>query len=793
MREEIYWPAAKGEKHRYYGVNLFREVLFFCVCAGVLFLGGCSTTKKLTEGQVLYTGVKKMKIETEKGVRLEGPKSSAITGPLSYPPNNPLYSPYVRTPFPIGLWVYNWNIKKKKGFKYWLYKQLAKKPVLISDVQPDLRLKVVDYAAKDYGYFGVKSDYRLIYNKRNPKKAKISYHVYIPKAYVLGDIHLWGWEGRMSRILQNTWGRSLLVKGNEYDLGTLEDERERVATVLRNRGYYYFRPDYIEILADTTQERGVVDIRVALKRGVPQNALRPYKINQVDLILEDSFTGVARDSFYFHGFNIDYTKPLRIKPKIIASSIRLLPGEVYSAARQNRTQANLIRLGIFKYANLAVTPADTLVRDSFGKLDVRITAAYDLPIETEIEVDVSSKSNNLLGPGLILSVTNKNLFRGGENLSFRLNGAYEWQTGKKQGKSTSGLINSYEIGLNADLSVPRLLVPGFMKRERDFAERTHFQLGVDFLNRHTFFRMISFTGAANYNFQSSLRKYHTITPLKINYTYLLRTSSAFDSTMTNNPAIALSFKNQFIPSMSYSYTYDRAATSRNPNRFMWQSTLMSAGNVLSGILFLTGNRQGSGKTIFGNPYSQFLKLTSEIVVYRRMTEKSLLAMRLLGGIGYAYGNSEVMPYSEQFYIGGANSIRAFTIRSIGPGSYHQESRNSTAYLDQTGDIKLEGNIEYRFKIGYRLNGAIFLDAGNVWLLRNDPKRPGGEFKLKGLWKEIALGTGFGLRYDISYIVLRADLGIALHTPYKNPDKHGYYNISKFKDGLAFHLAIGYPF
>lgn len=267
-----------------------------------------------------------MKIETEKGVRLEGPKSSAITGPLSYPPNNPLYSPYVRTPFPIGLWVYNWNIKKKKGFKYWLYKQLAKKPVLISDVQPDLRLKVVDYAAKDYGYFGVKSDYRLIYNKRNPKKAKISYHVYIPKAYVLGDIHLWGWEGRMSRILQNTWGRSLLVKGNEYDLTTLEDERERVATVLRNRGYYYFRPDYIEILADTTQERGVVDIRVALKRGVPQNALRPYKINQVDLILEDSFTGVVRDSFYFHGFNIDYAKPLRIKPKIIASSIRLVAG-----------------------------------------------------------------------------------------------------------------------------------------------------------------------------------------------------------------------------------------------------------------------------------------------------------------------------------------------------------------------------------------------------------------------------------------------------------------------------------
>ena len=165
----------------------------------------------------------------------------------------------------------------------------------------------------------------------------------------------------------------------------------------------------------------------------------------------------------------------------------------------------------------------------------------------------------------------------------------------------------------------------------------------------------------------------------------------------------------------------------------------------------------------------------------------------MGGLGYAYGNSSVMPYSEQFYIGGANSIRAFTIRSIGPGSYHQKSDNKTAYLDQTGDIKLEGNIELRFKIAGSLNGAIFLDAGNVWLLRNDPKRPGGEFKLAGLLNEIALGTGCGLRYDIGFIVIRGDLGVALHTPYKNPDKPGYYNISKFKDGLAFHLAIGYPF
>jgi len=768
-------------------------VVIGCIGLFLCFLASCSTTKKLSDGQVLYTGVKKMTIKMAEGAKLEEPQSSAITGPLSYAPNNPLYAPYVRTPFPVGLWVYNWNIKKQRGVKYWLYKQLAKKPVLITDVQPDLRLKVIDFAAKDYGYFGVKSSYELVYNKRNPKKAKINYNVYIPKAYTLGQIELWGWKKGIDSVVRAAMGRCLLIPGTQYDLSVLSDERERITTVLRNHGYYYFQSDYVEFLADTAEQKGVVDIRIALEQGVPTHALRPYKLRQVSLFLERSYGNRQRDSFYFHGLNIHYTKPLRVKPKIIASTIALRPGELYTARRQNRTQANMARLGIFKYTNVTISLIDTTSYKSYGLLDARIDAAYELPIETEIEMDIASKSNNLLGPGLTFGVTNNNLFRGGENLSFRLNGSYEWQTGNNNQHTSSGLINSYELGMDVGLSVPRLLLPKLLKRERDFAEKTHFQLGMDLLNRHTFFRMISFTGSANYDFQSSRRKYHSITPLKMNYTYLLETSSAFDSTMASNPAIALSFKNQFIPSMAYTYTYDRGATLRNPNRFFWQSTLMSAGNVLTGLLYLTGEHKGEGKTIFGNPYSQFLKFNTEVIAYRRLTETSLVAMRFMGGIGYAYGNSRVMPYSEQFYIGGANSIRAFTIRSIGPGSYHQESDNRTAYLDQTGDIKLEGNIELRFKLAYRLQGALFVDAGNVWLLRNDPKRPGGEFKLKGLLDEIALGTGLGLRYDIGYIVLRGDLGIALHAPYKNPDKSGYYNIPKFKDGLAFHLAIGYPF
>ena len=760
----------------------------------LFFLGGwcasCSTVKKLGEGEVLYTGVKKMNIETAEGVKLDGPEG-AITSALAYSPNNPLYSPYVRTPFPLGLWVYNWNIKKQKGVKYWIYKKLSKKPVLISDVQPNLRLKLVENTAKEYGYFGVKTGYEVVYNKRNPKKAKLIYNVRIPTAHVIGNVEYWGWKGKMDTIVKRAQAFSLLKSGMQYDLYQIEQERERVSRLLRELGYYYFQADYIEFLVDTTRVRGVADVRVSLKHGVPAFALQVYRVGKVNLVLgeakgEDGIQG--KDSLLVRGVKVYYDSPLDLRPKVIARTVHLYPGDVFSSSLQQRTQANLARLGIFKYTNMEVSRVDS---SKSGLLDVKVNAEYDLPVEMECELGVSSKSNNLLGPGLSFSITNKNAFRGGENLSFKLNGAYEWQTGKQE--ASSGLLNSYELGVDVGLSVPRLLVPDFLRSRKEFAERTNFQLGVDFLNRHSFFRMISFSGSTTYDFQSSRRMHHSVTPLKINYTYLLRTSAEFDETMANNPAIALSFQNQFIPLISYTNTYERGVTPRNPNRFYWQNTIISAGNLISAIQGMFGNREGGERTLFGNPYSQFLKATTELIVYRRVTENSQLAFRFSGGIGYAYGNSQVMPYSEQFYIGGANSIRAFTIRSLGPGSYHQETTNSTAYLDQTGDIKLDLNLEYRTFLFWKLNGAAFIDAGNVWNIRNQGIQSEGVFKFNRFYKQLAVSYGLGIRFDLDFLILRFDGGMkAVNPMYTGRDRYPIIS-PDFKRDFAFHFAVGYPF
>ncbi len=780
---------AKGKKLRF-SVS-FR--MFFCVWSCLfylLFFSACSTTKKLAEGEVLYVGVKKMKIETPAKVKLNGTQKSGVTGPLSVKPNNPLYSPYVRTPFPIGLWVYNWNIKKEKGFKWWLYRKLAKKPVLISDVQPELRLKMVENNMKNFGFYGIRSRYEIIPKKRNPRKARISYRVDLPEPFRYGTIQLWGWQPDMDTIVRASMRFSELKTGEQYDINILNEERQRISDRLRNRGYYFFQPDYIEFLVDTTVGNKIADVRISLKQGIPANAFQVYKIRNVDVVLTGNEGLGGLDSMVCDSVKIIYEPPVTLKSNVLVRAVKVRPGQTYSAIRQSRTQAAFVQLGVFKFANMTITVPDSIGRNV---LDMQISGDFALPIETEIETDVSSKSNNLLGPGLTLGVTNRNMFKRAETFGVRLTGSYEWQIGgNKEATGNSGLMNSYELGLNFNLSVPRLLIPRFLQSKRDRREQTQFQIGTDLLNRHNYFRMISFWGSATYDFNSSYRNYHSVVPFKLNYTYLLRTSQAFDSVTLRNPAVAQSFRNQFIPSMSYTYTYDRTATYRNPNRLFWQTSLTQAGNIIAGVQYLAGNHKGEGKRILKNRYSQFLKLTSELIGYKAVDNNNQLAMRLMGGIGYAYGNSKVMPYSEQFYIGGSNSIRAFHIRSIGPGSYHPvETKYS--YLDQTGDIKLEGNIEYRFKIYERFRGALFPDAGNVWLLKKEEQRPGGEFRVKGLPKEIALGTGFGLRYDFSYIVIRADLGIPIHAPYAT-GKSGYYNITgSFWKGLVLNLAIGYPF
>ena len=403
-------------------------------------------------------------------------------------------------------------------------------------------------------------------------------------------------------------------------------------------------------------------------------------------------------------------------------------------------------------------------------------------------MNASSKSNSYIGPGLIFQLTNHNIFGGGEKLTVQLNGNYEWQTGK----GARNIFNSYEFGLTGTLAFPRLLAPRFIRRTQRELNWTTFSLNADLLNRPHYFRMAQFNAGVNYQWQYSRHVSNQFTPFKLTYTKLMSTTEEFDQIMADNRAIALSFRSQFIPQMSYTYTYDRFLERRERiNGFNFTASVTEAGNIFDGIWRLCGAK--GEKRLFGIPFSQFVKGQAQLVYTRRLIPhtENWLVNRILIGAEHAYGNSTEVPYAEQFYIGGANSIRAFTVRSIGPGSYRAPKKSVNGYFDQTGTFKLELNSEYRFPIISVLHGAVFVDAGNVWLLKKDATRPGGELRAKSFLRDIALGTGVGLRVDIGMLVVRGDLGYGLHAPWLMK-KPGYFNI-RFGDAFAFHLAIGYPF
>ena len=753
--------------------------------AAVLF-AACSTTKRLAEGEQLYTGVKKMNIEPPAGMKLPAAVESEIRSSLSVKPNNPLYSPYVRTPFPIGLWVYNNFYRGDSVRQSWLYRKLAKTPVLVSDVKPDLRMRMVGDIMDNHGYFGSGMEYEIV-QKKNPRKVRISYDIKAAPPWYYNSIEYPPANTQIGTIIGELKGDSRLRVGARYDTDSLSDERIRISNILRDRSFYYFRPNYLEYLADTTVQRYKVDLRMVMAQGIPPDALRPYMTGNVTINLLDT-EGGKPDSTYVDNIKVRYFGKLRLRPAVIRRITAISPGAPATVSSTNKTLSNYTKLGVFRYVDLEVTPLDSI--RGGDSLDMTLSASFDLPLQAQLEVDFSTKSNSFIGPALTLGIRHGNFLRGGEALSVKLNGNYEWQTGNTGTGAFSSAINSYQFGVNTSLALPYMVAPRFVPRSSRYSAHTTFALGGNIMKRPNFFTMLSANTYVSYDFQSDAYASHNITLLKFTYNDLLRTTAAFDSTMLANPALAQSFIRQLIPSASYTITYDRSYGSRNQDRLIWQASATTAGNILAGIYAMAGKK--GTKYIFGIPFSQFVKGTFEIKYYKRVMGKNTLALRFMAGAGYAYGNSDVLPYSEQFYVGGANSIRAFTIRSLGPGGYSSDEWDMYGYFDRTGDFKAEATAELRFPIIAKLGGAVFLDAGNIWLLENDPTRPGGTIGSGNILEQIALGTGAGLRYDLSFLVIRADLGIGIHLPYRT-ERAGYYNIPSFREGLGFHLAIGYPF
>lgn len=754
----------------------------------------CSVTKNLPDDEILYTGIEKVVVQEMDSTQAGEAALEEIRAALDYPPNNALLgSSTVRLPLPFGLWIYNALVHKEGKVGKWLFETFAAKPVLMTNANPEVRVRVAQNLLKENGYFRGDASYELVPNAKDPKQAKVRYNITMRDPYTIDSIQYPRRRQRRDSVIRTEVWETLIHKGDNFNVVQLEAERQRIYANMRNNGFYYYRPEYMTYKADTFKVPGKVWLRAVPSETLPLAALRSWKIGNITVALNEYDQTPFTDTLYYNGIEILYHNKLKVRPAVLHRKIPFRRGDRYSSTKEELAQTNLARLGIFKYSEMQFTPRDTSRR--CDTLDLRVNSAFDLPLDGELEFNVTTKSNDQTGPGAIFSVKRKNVFGGGETFGVQLKGSYEWQSGKRRVAGKSALMNSWEFGISSTLTLPQLLFPGYLKRNLHYPSSTTFRIDADQMNRAKFFKLLSFGGSATLDFQSSETSHHSVTPFRLTYNKLQHTTATFDSIADANKALYLSLKDQFIPAISYSYTYDDTPVKSKNHHVWWQTSVTQSGNIISLFYAMAGKKLGDeNKKFLGNVFSQFTKVSSEIRYNRMLAKGHHLVGRLSAGVIYGYGNAEnhTTPYSEQFYIGGANSLRAFTIRSVGPGRFRPDPDNRYGYIDQTGDLKFEANLEYRFPIFGSLYGATFLDAGNIWLINNDPQRHGGQMKWGRFFRDLALGTGLGIRYDLDFIVFRVDCGIGLHIPYET-GKKGYYNIPQFKDALGIHLAIGYPF
>lgn len=756
-----------------------------------MFCAGCSTTSNLPEGEVLYTGLKKINYldrdSSDYSVQVEEEVEAALT----CAPNGALLgSSYYRTPFQLKLWIYNRYANSTSKFGKWMLKTFGHEPVLVSYVSPKMRALVAKNLLRSNGYFNADVGYEIIPQK-NPKKAKISYTVKNNQLYTIDTIKYLRYPAEMDSLIHTTMDNSRLRTGEAFAVSSLDAERNRLNSLFRDNGFYFYRSAYSVFLADSVSNPGRVELHMQPVAGMPAEARRKWYLGRMRVELRRSAMEQLTDSIIHRNLSVYYSgKKPPIRLRTLLRDIKLRRKQLYSQTNYQDSAGVINSLGLFSMSDFKFTPRDTTA--ACDTLDMTLNCVFDKPYDGSIEANYMIKSNDRTGPGLVLNVTKRNAFRGGEKLNFSLKGSYEWQTGRRVSGGSSSAINSYEYGADISVEYPRIEAPfGLYSRHRFYKPpSTLLSLSGNVLNRANYFKMLTVTAGLTYKFQTSPNSRHEFSPLLLDYNFLRNTTATFDSIMTANPAIYVSMRNQFVPKIKYTYTYTSPTGSLNP--ILWETTVTEGGNLLS-LFYVAAGKDFSkkGKGLFGNPFAQFVKLNTSLRKTWQTGQKSQLVGRVAAGILWAYGNSDRAPYNEQFYVGGANSIRAFTVRSIGPGKYVAPNTNY-AYLDQTGDIKLELNLEYRFNLFGNLYGATFLDAGNIWLLKKDPNRPDSEFKPSTFFRQLATGTGVGLRYDMDFIVLRLDLGVAIHVPY-DTGKSGYYNIPKFWDGVGLHFAIGYPF
>lgn len=768
-----------------------KGILYTILLYLALSLASCSATKFVPDGSYLLDEVK---IHTDN----KEIKPSDMRLYVRQNPNSKWFST-IKT----QLYVYNWSGRDSTKWFNRFLRKIGDAPVIYNESDAIRSQEEIAKAVQNLGYMGA-SVKRTTKTKK--KKLKLFYEITSGKPYIVRTLKYDISDKKIAEYLRNDSTQSMLREGMLFDVNVLDAERQRITDYLLCNGYYKFNKDYITYTADTVRNTHQVDLTLHLLPyktyvgDTPKEHFQ-YKINKInfitdyDVLQSSALSSIEiNDSLHYNGFPIYYKDKLYLRPKVLVDNLRFASGDLYDERNVQKTYTYFGRLSALKYTNIRFF--ETQNGDSTQlNCYVMLTKSKHKSISFELE---GTNSAGDLGAAASVSFQHRNLFRGSETFMIKFRGAYEAISGLQPGYKNH---NYTEYGVETSINFPNFLFPFLTS---DFKRRikatTEFGLQYNYQLRPEFSRTIA-SASWSYKWMQKQKIQHRIDLLDISYLYLPWISSQFQEDYINkdkdNYILKYNYENRLIVRMGYNYSYNSAGgalvnNTITTNSYSIRAGFESAGNILYGISKMINMRKNKDGeyAILGIPYAQYLKGDFDFAKNIIIDHRNSLAFHAGIGIAVPYGNAKVVPFEKRYFSGGANSVRGWSVRNLGPGSFAGDGN----FMNQSGDIKLDASIEYRTRLFWKFRGAAFIDAGNIWTIREYENQPGGVFEFDKFYKQIAVAYGLGLRLDLDFFVLRFDGGMKAINPKYKKAKERYPIIHpRFSRDFAFHFAVGYPF
>ena len=758
-----------------------RQLLILSFC--IALLSACSVSKYIPSDKNLYVGAD-IEFTSKKELQEEEQLTNSINSSLYPKPNNKFLGFFY-----FRLWVYFvYQNDHNKGLKKWLFEQFAEEPVYQDDVNQPLLEDIIKKNMQDYGHFNSKVESKAIIKN---DKASVLFTITPTGVTVIDTVVRPAGNTELDSLVRN-YPALKLRKGQTYKLSDFNLERIRLAESIRSQGYYEFDIEDIFYLVDTSKVKKV-DIFMQLNSPENDSIFRKFYINKIEIYTTNgsSFGSKMKDAntqYQYKGINIyeDYTF---IDKKTLVDNVLIEKYSKFNVRDYNLTLSRLINLNVFKYVNIEYKKAG---KDSLN-VEILLTPSLYKGLQYDLEATTSDRS--FLGSTLTASFFNNNSFRKAERFSASLGTGAELQY--INGTPRFAIFNG---NVKLRYEIPRLLIPFKTTKFRALQPpKTFMSIEEDFQLWIRYFTMNSVNINYGYEWRPDNKVSYSFQPLFVNLVNVFRTTAEFDSIIAERPFVALSYQNNLLIGSLFSATYNTKRRSTQMNYANLRASFETAGNTSSLVAKVLTNNQQTYK-IFNVPISQYFRTDIDLRLTRDFNSKLSWVSRINIGFVKPYGNSITAPFTKQFFMGGPTTLRGFEYRSVGPGRYKANANAGFANpLDQSGEIKILLNTEYRFPIYSIFRGAFFVDAGNVWLFKPDDSRPESTFSFNNFYKELALNSGVGLRIDIDILAFRIDFGFPLYEPYQQ------VGMRWFNDGSAMGIGnwlvnkavisagIGYPF